>query len=401
MPFASSWPQWRGPRRDGVAVGARLPERLPESLPVPRWRVPVGIGYASPVVENGMVFAMGRDDAGKEWCYGIDDASGKVRWKHGYASAFVPPDPTAGKGPNSTPTIDRDRVYALGLGGMFHCLDARTGRVLWKRDFAREFWGSDPNPLADNGHPVCGAAASALADGDTAVIPVGGPKGGSLAAFDRRTGAVRWKALDDRSSYASPLLAEIAGVRQWVAFTGKRMVGLDAATRALLWEHPFKAMYEQTIATPALWRDRVLVSGEARPTVALEIGRSGAGMTVRTAWQNPELSAYLVSPVVVADHAIGMDHRSRRLVCVAMETGKTAWTSGRVARQFAALTVAGGRLLAVTDLGEIQVVAADPKAFAVERVWKAGEPGQLWSQLAVVDNRIYVRDQKHLSCYAL
>src|SRR5207302_1585186 len=106
---------------------------------------------------------------------------------------------------------------------------------------------------------------------DRVVLPVGGEKAGGMTAFDRDSGKIVWKSLQDRSSYASPLVVELAGVRQVVGFTGVRMVGLRAADGQLLWDYPFPAAFDQTVITPVVWRDLVIVGGEKKPTAALRI----------------------------------------------------------------------------------------------------------------------------------
>lgn len=399
---SQEWPQWRGPQRNGHAAGARLPQTWPNQLPKPKWRTPVGIGYSSPVIADGQVFIQGRDTKGNELCFGIDDASGKVQWKYAYPSSFAPPDPSAGKGPNSTPTVDRGQVTMLGLGGMLHHFEAKTGKLLWKHDLAKEFWGVAKGAAGDDWFPVCGASASALSLSEEIILPVGGKKAGCITAFDRKSGAIRWKALDDRSSYASPVLAEVAGVRQLVAFTGKRMVGLDAISHTLLWEYPFTAGFEQTIIMPTLWKNRVIIAGEAKPIVALELSSEGGKLTQKVAWQNAELAAYLATPLLLKDHLIGFDHRSRRLVCLDCATGKSTWTSPqRMGKMFVTLTGAGESVLVLSDTGELHIIAADPSAFRLTKTYKVGEPGTLWSQVAVVENRLYIRDQENLSCYVV
>jgi outer membrane protein assembly factor BamB len=396
------WPQWRDPLRDGSVPNARLPQKWPEKFPSPIWRSFVGVGYSSPVVAGGQAFIMGRETGGKEACLSFDAATGKPLWKKTYPSSYQPPDPTAGKGPNSTPTVDRDRVYMLGLGGMFHCLEARTGRILWKHDLSNEYWGVAKDTLGEDAwRPPCGASASALMDGDQVILPVGGKKAGAMTAFDRNSGKLLWSALEDRSSYASPLLTTLAGRRQIVGFTGQRMVGLDAKDRKLLWEFPFKAQYEQTIITPVIWKDRVIICGEARPTTALELTAKDGKLTQQVAWQNADLSAYLVTPIVVKDHLIGFDQRSRRLICIDLATGKTTWTSPRMGKLFVSLVVAGEQILALSDSGELHVLAANPKEYVSRDNWTIAEPGTLWSQLAVVDNRLYIKDKEYLSCYQL
>src|SRR5262249_49878665 len=156
-------------------------------------------------------------------------------------------DPSAGKGPKSTPAVDGDRLYAYGVAGMLHCLDVKTGNVLWKHDCAAEYWGVKKDKDGDDAWCTpCGAASSPLADGKRVLLSTGGEKCGSVSGFDRDSGKLVWKALDDKGSYASPVVAQLAGQRQVVAFTGLRMVGVKASDGALLWEHPFEAMFQQT-----------------------------------------------------------------------------------------------------------------------------------------------------------
>ena len=192
---ADDWTQWRGPLRDGTVLNSHLPDKWPDRLPTPLWRKYVGIGYSSPVIANGQAFIQGREADGKETCLAFDASTGKPLWKQTYPSAYQPPDPTAGKGPNSTPTVDRDRVYMLGLGGMFHCLDVKTGHILWKHNLAMEYWGVAKDLLGEDAwRPPCGASASALVDGDQVILPVGGNRAGAMTAFDRTSGKLLWRA---------------------------------------------------------------------------------------------------------------------------------------------------------------------------------------------------------------
>lgn len=398
---ANEWSQWRGPYRDGVARDARLPAKLPEKLPAPRWKASVGEGYSGPVISRGQVFIMGREKDGKEACLSFDADSGKRLWRQTHDCAFQPPDNRAGKGPNSTPTVDGDRVYMLGLGGMFNCLDTKSGKILWQHNFEKEYWGvvKDKDGM-DAWFPVCGASASALVDGNKVIIPVGGRKAGSIVAFDRKSGKLLWGAMDDRSSYASPLFADLGGERQLVGFTGARMVGLRPKDRKVLWEHPFTALFEQTIVTPVIWKDCVIISGEARPTLCLRITGSGESVKTETVWQSAELSAYMVTPVIFKDHLIGLDQRSRRITCLDLATGKPKWTSPRLS-SYLSLVVAGDRLFALLDSGELLAIEANTEKYVEQQRWKVSEAGGTWAYLAITGSRLYIKDKESLYCYDL
>jgi outer membrane protein assembly factor BamB len=398
---AADWPQWRGPGRDGVVVESRLPKQWPAQWPAPRWRSFVGEGYSSPVVVGRQVFIQGRPEAGKESCLCFDAETGKRLWSVVYPCAFRAPDPTAGRGPNSTPLVNGGRVYMLGLGGMFHCLDVKTGRVLWKHDFAQEYWGIEKDPMGlDTWFPICGATASPLRVGDLIVVPVGGKKAGTMAAFDPTTGNVVWKALDERSSYASPVLASLAGARQLVGFTGLRMVGLGLADRAVLWDYPFEAGYQQTIISPVIWKELVIVGGEGKPTVALRISRDGSRVVQSEQWRSPHLRAYTATPIVVNDYLVGLDSASRRLVCLDLASGQRTWNSPRFG-EFGSLLLAGDQILAMNSEGELAVLKADPKSCTVVGRWQVSDAGGTWAHPAITGSRIYVKDREHLLCFEL
>lgn len=397
---AGDWPQWRGPGRDGMVIGARLPETWPPQLPMARWRSEVGHGYSSPVVVDGRVFIMGMPKPGEESCLCFDAETGDPLWAVTYANAYRPPPGcTADRGPNSTPAVDGDRVYMLGLGGMFHCLDVKTGKVLWKHDFAAEYWGVERFETGEDAwSPTCGAAASPLVLDRTVVIPVGGKKAGTMVAFDRETGEVVWSALTDRSSYASPLVAHLAGARQLIGFTGTRMVGLDLADRKLLWEYPFPAGFDQTILTPVIWKDFVLIGGEGRPTTAVQLAREGDAVTATPKWRTANLCAYTTTPVVMKDHMVGLDLRTRALACVDLETGEAKWFSPRIGA-YASVVLAGEQLLTLANTGELIVARANPAAYEEIGRFRVSDAGNTWAHPAIVGSRLYIKDRQHLLCF--
>lgn len=397
---AADWPQWRGPNRDGVAPAAQLPTKWPAEPPPAKWKAAVGIGYSGPAIAGGKVFIMGRVE-GNERCLCFDADTGKELWKVEYPEAFTPPDPSAGKGPSSTPAVDGDRVYMFGLGGMLHCLDTQTGKMLWKHNCQKEYWGVKKMLLGvDAWFPPCGAASSPLVDGNTVILSVGGMKAGAFTGFDRNTGEIVWKALDDRGSYASPVIASPGGVKQVIGFTGTRMVGLRHADHQLLWEVPFKALFEQTIITPVVWKDLVIVAGEGRATTAVRVKETGGKVTTETAWKSDDLKAYLTTPVVFADHLLGFDTRTNRLACVSLDTGEAAWTSPRVPGKYHSLVLAGDVVLCLNSEGELFVFKATPKECIEVVKWKVADKGT-WAHLAVAGNRLFVKDKEHLYCYEL
>jgi outer membrane protein assembly factor BamB len=399
--FAGDWPQWRGPDRDGVAKNETLPTHWPKEFPKPLWQATVGEGFSSPVISRGRLYIKGRVPEQTEVCYCFDSQTGKLQWSHRYTETYKPPDPGAGAGPKSTPLVDEDRVYMLGAAGMFHCFDATTGRVLWKKNFKQEYWGVKKDKEGDDSWwPVCGAATSPVVDGNQLIVPVGGEKAGAITAFDKLTGKLLWKSLDDRSTYASPMLAKFGGVPQLVSFTGIRMVGVDGSSGALLWEHPFKANFEQTIITPVIWRDLVTIGGENRATVALRIEAGRTGLDKKVAWKNEDLRSGMISPVVWQNRLLGLNELRRQLVAVDLETGKTDWIEEDVAN-FGTLVVASDHLFVLKKEGFLLVFKLSPQGATRLGEWRVSEKGEVWSHLALAHGKLYIKDVDGLYCFEL
>ncbi len=396
------WPQWRGPTRTGYAPGAKLPKNWPANPPEPKWSKKIGLGYSGPVVAQGKVFILAREAAtGKEACLAFDAENGTRLWRHGYFADFTPPDATAGKGPNSTPTVDGDRVYMFGLAGMLHCLEIDSGKVLWERDCMKDFWGVKKEPCGDDSwFPPCGSAASPLVLGNHVILPLGGEKAGAFTAFDRNTGDIVWKALSERGSYCSPQVADLAGAKQIVGFTGLRMLGLGLDTKEILWDHPFPANFDQTILTPVLWKDHVILGGEQRPTVSLKIQKQAGKLVATQAWQSKDLRCYMSTPVVVKDHLVGLDNRLKKLVCLDLATGQTKWSS-EVLSNYASIVSTDDYILALANDGNLLVMKADVEKYEPVVRWKMTQAGGTWAHLAVAGSLLVIKDREHLMCFDL
>jgi outer membrane protein assembly factor BamB len=399
---AADWPQWRGVGRDGHALDARLPINWPSAPPTPKWSTNIGLGYSGAAVVRGKLFIHVRDDdKGSERCLCLDAFTGKQIWEITYPSKFEAPDNTAGKGPNATPTVDQDRVYFFGLGGMLTCAEIATGKTVWQHDCNKEYWGVVKTIDGDDAwFPPCGASASPLVDGDNVIVPIGGKKAGAFTGFDRNSGQLVWKALEDRSSYASPIIASPGGVKQLIAFTGTRMVGLRHSDRELLWDYPFPTKYEQTIVSPVVWKDLVVIGGEAKPTVAMKLTGDGDKVKKEIAWKSEDLRMYLATPVVFAGHLIGFDHRMSRLICLKLDSGETVWTSQGLGTKHLSLVVAGNLLLALNLEGELLVIKASTEEYTRLAKWKVSERGT-YAHIAVVGNQLYVKGPEKLVCYEL
>ncbi len=412
---AGDWPRWRGPLGGNLAPATALAADWPRGLSQPRWRVALGTGWSSPVGTDQRLIVTDRKGA-LERVLAFDLATGHLLWQCEHPVDFEP-HPVGrnhGNGPKGTPLLLNGKVYSIGIAGWLECLDAGTGKRLWNVNFPAEF--GRPEPLPDgrskvvgtehvltpigNGQgapvPLFGYTGSLTATRRAVVASVGGARGGTLMAFDLETGHRAWQALDEEVSYSSPVVATLSGVEQVVALTGPRVVGLAADDGRLLWSHPFQIQYNESISTPTVAGDQVLITGDGHPLTALTIGRRESGWTCQVAWQNPDLTSYLSSMVVVDRFVYGMADDGQ-FACIDLQTGKTRWQGGDHGYHASPVAV-GNRLVALNERGEILVVSAVPEAFhEVGRLVAA--KGASWSVPAIVAGNLLVRAEGELICW--
>jgi outer membrane protein assembly factor BamB len=384
---AQTWPQWRGAHRDGhadVPVPAQWAAKATEV-----WKVPVGIGHASPIVSGGRVFVFARQDD-KETLSALDLESGKPLWSQRYDAPYTmnPAATGHGKGPKSTPVLHGGRVYTLGITGVLSAHDAASGKLVWRASFEKEF------PVTA---PDFGTAMSPIVEGDTLVAHVGGPGRGALRAFDLATGRVKWSWTGDGPGYASPVVVSAGGVRQIVTQTERHIVGVDAATGAPLWTMPFETAYRQNIVTPLVYKDTVILSGLSKSTFAVRPVKQGATWSAAKVWDNADVPMYMSSPVLSGDTVFGFSHRNKgQFFAIDARTGKTLWTSPPRQGENAAIVAVGDVLVILTDDGQLTVAKATDQAWsAVKRIEVASSP--TWAHPVLLGPRVLIKDEQSLA----
>lgn len=414
---SNDWPGWRGPGGRSIAADTKLPATWPSGKLAPRWSAALGTGWSSPVVAEGRVFVTDREGE-IERTLAFDAERGEKLWESASPVDFEPHDvgQRHGNGPKSTCCVADGKIYSLGIAGRLKCLDAATGKIVWEKLLPEEFGERAPlkggrayvngteNVIVPIGEgqgapvPLFGYTGSPVIAGRLLILEVGGARGGTLMAFDRTTGEVVWKSLEENVSYSSPIVAELAGVPQVVALTGPRVVGLDLRDGRLLWSHPFQIQYDESISTPVAEGDMVFVTGDHRPLTALRIERDGDGLRKALAWENRDLSSYLSSMLAHEGHVYGMNDGGE-WAAVRIADGKTAWVDGDHG-YYCSPVLAGESLLGLNEDGSIQVVAATPEGyeelgeFVVARM-------ATWSAPALVEGRIFVRSEDTLAAFDL
>jgi outer membrane protein assembly factor BamB len=400
LALAADWPQWRGPARTGfVPAGEAVPAALPAE-PKVVWRVAVGDGFASPVVQGGRVFHLDNQD-GQEVAHAVDAQTGQELWR---TTIFSSHQDGFGIGPRTTPVADGDKVFVQSAKGEFQCLAAATGKVVWRKSFTDDFGavyvGEKGTAAGASRH---GATGSPLIDGENIIVQVGSAQGASIVAFKKATGEVLWKAENDQTAYAAPIIATVAGVRQFISFTAEALIGLDPATGKLLWRVPAVTRLGRNVTTPNVWKDEVVVASHQLGLVATRLAKDAGGVAASEAWVNKKMLINFSSPVVVGDHLYGLGP-AKNLVCINLASGELAWektgfTPTDGGRAEAAFVVMGKNILVLSDGGELVLFAADPAEY--REVSRTQACGKTWCNPAYADGRLYLRDNRELLCLDL
>jgi outer membrane protein assembly factor BamB len=390
---SAEWPQWRGPNRDGVAVGVAAPAAWPKELKE-RWRVTVGVGHSSPVVAGGRVYQFARQGE-DEVLIALDAATGKELWKTQGAAAPYEMNPAArghGKGPKSTPVVAGGRVYTLGISGVLSAHDARTGRLVWRKEFSKQY---------PNTSPLYGTAMSPVVEDGLLIAHVGGHDKGALTAFDAATGEVKWSFEPDGPAYSSPVVARFGGERQVVTFTQKEFVSVKAATGELLWKLPARTMYDTNSNTAVVYKDTLIFSPEGKGIVAVRPAKDGAKWTAREVWANPDNELYMNTPVLDGNVLVGLSARRKgQFFALDAATGKTIWQSEGRAGENAALVGLGGTLLALTNDAVLYVLPARAKSYAPAAQYTVAN-SQTWAHPVFLGDRVLVKDETTLAALSL
>jgi outer membrane protein assembly factor BamB len=383
----ASWPQWRGPARDGVAQ-LTIPPVWPATL-TKRWEATVGAGHASPVVANGRVVLHSRQ-GDREVTRAFDLTSGKELWRSEYPAPYTMNSAARGHGPGpkSTPVVAADRVFTFGISGILSAHDLSSGRVLWRID-------------APQAPPEFGTAMSPIVIDSHVVVHLGANDSGTLTAFDVATGKPRWQWTGDGPAYASPVAAEIAGMRQIVTQSENAVIGIGATSGQLLWRLPFKTSYDQNAITPIVVKDVVVYSGLESGTTAIRVTRKGSAWAVEPLWKNDQVAMYMSTPVVASGTLFGLSHLRRgQFFAIDLASGKTLWTSAGREGENASIMLAGNQLLLSTTNAELIVARVSTTRFEEVKRYTIANSA-VWAHPALVGRLILVKDVEKLICWEI
>jgi outer membrane protein assembly factor BamB len=382
--FAADWPQWRGPNRDGKVSDFKAPAKWPKEL-TQKWKVTVGSGDASPALVGDRLYVFTRQGA-EEVTMCLNAGDGKKIWEDKYEAQEVTGAARRHPGPRSTPAVAEGKVVTLGVGGVLSCLDAGSGKLVWRKD---------PYPKLV---PTFFTSTSPIIVDGMAIGHLGKAGNGGIIAYSLTSGDEKWRWAAEGPEYASPVVLTAGGVKQIVTLTEKNIVGISAADGKLLWKLPFApARRAYNAATPIVDGDTVIYTGAGRGTKAVKIEKNGDGFAAKELWSNGDLATQYNTPVLKDGFLFGLSNRSN-LFCINAETGQTTWTDSASHGRggFGAVVSAGGCLLALPSSAELIVFRPDGKAYGEIARYKVSETA-IYAHPALAGNRIFVKDQESVA----
>jgi len=331
-------------------------------------------------VKGDLIFTQEQRDINEAvTCYRL--SNGEPVWVYEYEARFW--DSHAGAGPRSTPELDSGRVYTLGATGILSVLDISNGHLIWSRDAASD---------AKAELPGWGFAGSPLLVDDMVLAAVGG----TLVAYDKQSGMVRWTGPDGGKGYSSPQLFNVDGVTQVVLLGGTGATGFEPTTGNVIWKY---ADPEERIVQPGLTGDgRILLSTRTGTAIrCLALQRQPDAWSVTEEWTSNRLKPNFNDYVIHKGFAYGFDGMS--LSCVDLQDGSRMWKSGNYGGQIL-LLADQDLLLVLSEKGELSLIRAQPEGF-VELARTPVIEGRTWNHPALTGNILLVRNSREMAAYQL
>jgi outer membrane protein assembly factor BamB len=387
----SDWPQWRGPHRDGISPETGLLKQWPAEGPKLLWKTStLGGGYSGVAVVDGKIFTMG--DADASFIYALNEADGKQLWaakvgKTGGGGGYP--------GPRCTPTVDGDLVFALGQFGDLVCVESATGKERWRKNLVSDFagkmmsgWGYSESPLVDEDKVICTPGGSR----------------GTLLALNKQTGAVLWRttALKDTAAYASAIVAEIGGVRQYIQLTDASVFGVAANDGKVLWRAP-RSGQTAVIPTPVYADGYVYVtSGYGAGCNLFKITSADAQFKAEPVYANKVMVNHHGGVVLIGDHVYGYSD-GKGWVCQEFKTGKAVWEEKSKLGKGSITCADGHFYLRSEDKGTVVLLEASSDGYKpAGRFEQPNRSDQkAWPHPVIAHGKLFLRDQGELLCYNL
>jgi outer membrane protein assembly factor BamB len=395
---AADWPQWRGPQRNGISPETGLLATWPKDGPKLLWKLAdVGDGYGAPAVAGSRLYLLGNRGIDNEFVQALSVQDGATVWSTRLGSVGFPDQQPSYPKARSTPTLDGDRLYALSSAGDLACLESATGKILWHKSLRTDF-GGEPGTWA--------YAESPLIDGDVLVATPGGRQT-TMVALNKKTGAVIWRSLipgKDLAAYASVIVVEAAGRRQYVNFLGNGVVGLDAKTGQFLWRYDQTAKGPANIPTPVAHDGYVYSTNSRRFGGALvQLHATSDGVGAEQVYFGRDMPNTLGGQILLGKYLYGTN--SAGMAAAEFVSGKVQWQVEGIGP--GAVLYADGHLYLHGENNEVALIEASPESYREKgRFTLPDQPKhrtmeRAWAYPVVANGQLYLRDVDRLWCYSV
>jgi outer membrane protein assembly factor BamB len=392
------WPQWRGPQRNGISQETGLLKQWPAEGPKLLWQVnDIGDGYSTPAVVGTRIYLMSNRGFENEFVQALSTQDGKPIWTTRVGNVGGPTDFQYAKA-RSTPTVDGDFIYALSSDGDLACLEAKNGTIRWQKSIRKEF-GGQPGFWA--------YAESPLVDGDVVVVTPGGAQA-TIVALNKNTGAVIWKSAvpgGDPAGYASAIVVQAAGRKQYVQFLSKGIVGVDAKTGEFLWRYAEVAKGMAQMVTPVARDEYVYGGAQGVGGGLVRLKADPGGVAAEKVYFARGLPNDIGGSVVVGEYLYGTTDTG--LVAAEFTTGKVKWQGEGIGS--GSLAYADGQLYLHGQNGNVALIEATPEGYREKgrftppvqpkRKRLGPFPEKAWTYPVIANGRLYIRDIGTLWAY--
>jgi outer membrane protein assembly factor BamB len=383
---AFDWPQWRGPERNGISKETGLLKEWPRSGPALSWSAAMlGAGYGSVAVAGDRVWVQGMRNR-QSVVTSLNRADGKATWVRIIGPAG---ENDRGSGPRGTPTVDGDRLYALTENGDLACLRVADGTVVWQRNILKDFGGQNIGWLISE---------SPLVDGNLVIVTPGGRSNG-MAALDKMTGKTVWttKELGDDAGYASPIAADVQGIRTVMTLTSNAAVGVRISDGKLMWRYTGVANSTANITTPVYSDNKVFfTSAYGTGGVLLGLRASGQEVKAQEIYFTREMQNHHGGVVLVNGYLYGFNNSI--LTSLEFASGKMMWRDRSVGK--GSVAFADGNLYLLSENNVVGLAEATPAGYREKGRFTIADQGlPSWSHPAVSGGRLFIRNQGTLAAY--
>lgn len=398
---SDDWPQWRGPGRNGTSPERGLLKQWPAGGPKLLWQVnDIGDGYSTPVVVGSRIYLMSNRGMDNEFVQALSTKDGKPIWTTRVGNVGNPDQNPPYPKARSTPSVDGDLIYALGSDGDLACLEARSGKIRWQKNIRKEF-GGQPGEWA--------YAESPLVDGDLVVVTPGGAEA-TMVALNKKTGAPVWKSAvpgGDPAGYASAIVVQGGGRKQYVQFLSKGLVGVDAKSGQFLWRYKEAAKGPAQYFTPVARGEYVYGGALGVGGALVRLKPDGGGVAAEQVYFERGLPNGLGGAVVVGDYLYGTEIAEGPLVAIEFATGKVKWKAESIGR--VSIAYADGLLYLHGLNGDFALAEATPEGYREKGRFTppnqpkhkdvGGFPENSFAYPVIANGRLYIRDLGTLWAY--